>query len=275
MRFAVITDELSRDIDTACEQITSWGVWHVTLRQVGASRIGHDLSPGFLDDLMRSLKRWHVTVEAISPGAFGVALHDPAMLYHRRILLPASLHLAVLLGAKVVHVSSPLKPAGASFMPDDVLELLAEASELAANLGLTLALDNEAGHWADTGVAAAKIVREIGHMGIKLAYNPMEAIKAGEATFPAGYQAVMDQLLALFVGDCQGSDTGYAPVLPGDGHVHLRELVTALAAGNFKGPLVLAPNLVPRVEGARAAYESADRMLQLALREARKAAPSR
>ncbi|MGE5672428.1 MAG: hypothetical protein ACM3XM_00880, partial [Mycobacterium leprae] len=138
MKLAVLTDQISRDVDTACEQITSWGGRDLELRTAGEGTIGSNLAPGFLDDLCASLEHWDVRVCGIAPQAFKISMDDPAMRYHRRILLPASLHLAVLLKAPVVHIGAPLRPAGATGpCPDAALEVLAEAAELAGNLGLT------------------------------------------------------------------------------------------------------------------------------------------
>lgn len=270
MKLAVVTDQISRDLDTACEQITSWGGRHVELRTVGDSAIGHNLTAGFLSDLCDTLGHWDVQVAGIAPQAFKISMDDPAMRYHRRILLPASLHLAVLLKAPVVHIGAPLRPQGAKDpCPDDVLEVLAEAAELAGNLGIILGLENEPGSWAETAMQQAAIVRKVGHHALQITWDPAVSVMAGEATFPSGLMQVRSKLASIRLRDVTRTSAGFSGVLPGDGLVGLDFLATNLAAENFAGSMALDPRLSPRLEGARAAYETIEHMLSAVRRAGR------
>jgi sugar phosphate isomerase/epimerase len=271
VKIAVVTDQISRDLDTACEQVASWGGRQVSLRIVGEGPIGSNLSDGFLNRLCATLEGWDLQVASIAPQAFKVAVDDPAMRYHRRILLPASLHLAILLKSQVVQIGAPLKPAGAGgTVPDAALEVLAEAAELAGNLGLTLALENQAGTWADTGAAAAQIARTVGHHALKVTWDPATSLICGEEIFPA-YQAVQRYLHSVRIRDVRRQGSEYSPVLPGDGQANVSELLRALAAHEFAGPLLLDPGLSPRLEGSRAAYETLEKQVQNARRAVKNA----
>lgn len=271
MRIAVVTDQISRDLDTACEQVASWGGRQVSLRAVGEGPIGSNLTPGFLESLCATLEGWDLQVASIAPQAFKLQLDDPAMRYHRRILLPTSLHLAVLLKTQVVQVGAPLKPAGATGpVPELALEILAEAAELAGNLGLTLALENQVGTWADTGAAAASIAKAIGHHAFKVAWDPATSLRCGESAF-AALEAVQRYLLAVRIRDIRQQGSDWSAVLPGDGQIKLAELLPALAAYEFKGAILLDPGLAPKLEGARAAYETLEKQINSAMRAARAA----
>ncbi|HYF92266.1 MAG TPA: TIM barrel protein [Symbiobacteriaceae bacterium] len=270
MKLAVISDQISRDVDTACEQITSWGGHHVELRVVGEGPIGSNLSPSFLTGLVGTLEHWDVAVSGIAPQAFKVAMDDPAMRYHRRILLPASLHLALLLKCPVVHIGAPLRPAGAKDpCPDAVLEVLAEAAELAGNLGVVLGLENEPGSWAETSSHLAAITRAVGHHALQISWDPAVSLMAGDAPFPSGLMTVKNRLVSVRLRDVGRSASGYHGVLPGDGMCGLDFLVTSLVGEGFAGSLALDPRLSPRLEGARAAYETVEKMA-LAARRAKR-----
>lgn len=271
MKLAVLTDQISRDVDTACEQITSWGGRTVELRVAGEGPIGSNLAPSFLDDLCASLEHWDVRVSGIAPQAFKIAVDDPAMRYHRHILLPASLHLAVLLKAPVVHIGAPLRPKEAKgACPDSVLEILAEAAELAGNLGITLGLENELGTWAQTGSDLTAITRAVGHHALQITWDPAVSLMAGEAPFPMGLQVVRQKLVSIRLRDVSPTGTGYTGVLPGDGACGIDFFVTALANDGFAGTATLDPRLTPRLEGARAAFETVERMTIAARRAARR-----
>jgi len=262
MTLAVVTDQISRDLDTACEQITSWGGRNVELRVVGDGPIGSNLSAAFLSDICNTLEHWDVRVSGIAPQAFKVAVDDSAMRYHRRILLPASLHLAVLLKAPVVHIGAPLRPGGAKDpCPDSVLEILADAAELAGNLGLILGLENEPGTWAETSSQLAYIVRTVGHHALQITWDPAVSMMAGDAPFPSGLMVVRNKLTSIRVRDIGRSGAKFQGVLPGDGMCGLDFLLTNLEGEGFPGSMALDPRLEPRLEGSRAAYETVDRML--------------
>jgi sugar phosphate isomerase/epimerase len=263
VKLVVCTDQISRDVDTACEQVTSWGSRAVELRFVGSGPIGSDLSPHFLDDLCESLWHWDVRVGAIAPQAFKLGIDQPAMRYHRSILLPASLHLAVLLKAPLVQIGAPKRPLLAEHgCPDDVLEVLAEAAELADNLGLKLGLENELGSWAETGTEAAAIVQAVGHRALGVTWDPAVSLMAGEPSFPVAYQAVRPHLLSVRLRDVTPYGEHYVESLPGDGRCMVGEILAELLAEGFDGALLLDPRLSPRLEGARAAYETIERMIQ-------------
>lgn len=274
MKLAVMTDQISRDVDTACEQITSWGGRDLELRSVWDGPIGSNLSPSFLNDLCATLDRWDVRVSGIAPQAFKLEVSDPAMRYHRRILLPASLHLAVLLKAPVVHIGAPRRPGGAArgTCPDAALEVLAEAAELAGNLGLVLGLENEIGSWAETGTELMAIVKAVGHHALQITWDPVTGMLAGEAPFPVAYQTVRPKLVSIRVRDARYTGAKYEPSLPGDGSGMVGELITALTADNFPGTAALDPQLAPRLEGSRAAYETVEKLTSAAARAARRSA---
>jgi len=273
MKLAVVTDQISRDVDTACEQITSWGGHDVELRNVGVGPIGSNLSADFLGDLVGTLEHWDVRVAGIAPQAFKVAMDDAAMRYHRRILLPASLHLAVLLKCPVVHIGAPLRPAGAKDpCPDEALEVLAEAAELAGNLGLVLGLENEPGSWAETSSQLAAIVRAVGHHALQITWDPAVSMMAGDAPFPSGLMTVRNKLCSIRLRDVGMTASGYRGVLPGDGMCGLDFLVTSLVSDGFTGSMALDPRLVPKLEGARAAYETVEKMATAARRAVRREA---
>jgi sugar phosphate isomerase/epimerase len=266
MKLAILTDQISRDVDTACEQVTSWGGRSVELRHVGDGFIGSNLTAGFLDDLCATLTRWDVAVSGIASQPFKVAMDDPAMRYHRRILLPASLHLAILLKAPIVHIGAPRRPANAKGpCPDAALEVLAEASELAGNLGLQLGLENELGSWAETGAELAGIVNAVGHHALQTTWDPAVGVMAGEPPF-VGLEAVRSTLLSLRLRDVSQVGARFEGVLPGDGTTEISTLITALVANGFTGTGALDPRLTPRLEGARAAFESVERMIQTSKR---------
>lgn len=267
MKVAVVTDQISRDLDTACEQVSSWGGRDVELRGVGEGTIGSNLSPGFLDGLCAALQQWDVRVSAISPLAFRIRLGDPAMRYHRRILLPASLHLAVMLGAPMVLIGAPQRPAGAGAgVPDEALEILAEAAELAGNLGLTLGLENEPGSFTETAAQLDQVVRTVGHHALKIAWDPAVGLMAGEEPFPNAYGTVSPNLVSVRLRDVARVGSSFTPVLPGDGACRVDALITALHSAGYKGVAALDPRLSPRLEGSRAAFETVERMRAVARR---------
>jgi sugar phosphate isomerase/epimerase len=78
---------------------------------------------------------------------------------------------------------------------------LKEAAAVAKAYGLELSVENEPGAWCDTGVNTAAIVEAIGleHVGVN--WDPANAVYAGEAAYPVGYDAVRHLIQNVHIKD--------------------------------------------------------------------------
>lgn len=275
MKISILTDEISSDPETAIELGTQWGIHDFELRGYYADRVPR-ISTYQKLRLRDVLHRYDARVIAIAPGLFKVPLPenrpgefpmpwlDQAMYKqwsdtqtqvneHFNELLPESLDYANELGAELVVIFAfdraglpPGQP------PDQLFSLLFGAAERAKSAGLRLAIENEAGFWADAGARTAKIVQTINHPCLGVNWDPANAFSEGDVPFPDGYASVRNLVEHVHFKDARRSDSGNVE-FAGKGQVDWAGQIKALAADGYSGYISIETHLRPKVAEARAA----------------------
>jgi sugar phosphate isomerase/epimerase len=273
MKISIVTDEISADLETAIELGVEWGVRDFELRGFGTERV-----PLFSDfhrqRVTELLEEFGARVIAISPGlfkcpyppsrrerfplqTFDVALyrrwrdaHD-LVKYHLEELLPASLDYALTLGARLVIIfgfQQNGQPAGRP--PDEVLEALHRAAELAGEAGLSLAVEVEDAFWADTGSHTAALVEAVDHPALGVNWDPGNAYAAGDTPYPDGYRAVREYVKHVHFKDVMRDSSGqYRYVVKGD--IDWAGQIKALKADGYGGYISVETHMQPKVASAR------------------------
>jgi sugar phosphate isomerase/epimerase len=277
MEISLISDEISADPETAIELGSQWGVHNFELRSVFTERVPQ-LSAFQKQYLQDALEEYQARVVAIGPGLLKIpyqpvraprqhlswidlanyeewAEAQRVLHYHLNELLPASLDYACELGAALVIIfgfdRAGIPP---GLPPDEVLNYLRQAAERAQAAGLRLALENEAGFWADTGQRSAQIVKMINHPALGLNWDPGNAFCAGDEPYPAGYQFVRGMVQHVHFKDAQRDANGrlqYSNM----GQVDWAGQIRALAADGYTGHISIETHLHPKVSSAQASLE--------------------
>jgi sugar phosphate isomerase/epimerase len=141
-----------------------------------------------------------------------------------------------------------------------VLEILARAAERAGSMGITLAVENEEGFWADTGERTAALVRAIGHPALGVNWDPGNAYCAGDEPYPTGYRAVRDLIRHVHFKDARRGIDGAADYVA-EGEIDWEGQMRALAADGYGGFISVETHLRPKVGSAR---QLLDRLRRLA-----------
>ena len=275
MKISLLTDEISADPETAIELGTQWGIHDFELRGYYTDRVPR-ISAYQKLRLKEILERYSARVIAIGPGLFKVPLPakypdefplqwlDQSLFTHwsdaqKQVdehineLLPASLDFANELGAKLVVIFAFNRaglPSGPP--PDELLCVLLKAAERAKSAGLQLAIENEAGFWADTGARTERIVHAINHPCLGINWDPANAFCEGEAPYPDGYACVRDLVQHVHFKDARRLDSGKVEFI-GEGQVDWAGQIKALAADGYSGSISIETHIRPKVAEARAA----------------------
>jgi sugar phosphate isomerase/epimerase len=275
MKISILTDEISSDPETAIELGTLWGIHDFELRGYYADRVPR-LSTYQKIRLRDVLDRYDARVIAIGPGLFKVPLPtnrpdefpmpwlDQAMYKHwsdtqKQVnehineLLPESLDYANELGAQLVVIFAFDRaglPPGPP--PDELLSLLFRAAERAKSAGLRLAIENEAGFWADTGARTAKIIQTINHPSLGVNWDPANAFCEGDVPFPDGYAPVRNLVQHVHFKDARRSEAGEVE-FTGKGQVDWAGQIKALVDDGYSGYISIETHIRPKVAEARAA----------------------
>ncbi|MQA88285.1 MAG: TIM barrel protein [Streptosporangiales bacterium] len=261
MRLSVVTDEISRDLETALELACEWGVDGVELRHIGEGRWPAVPEPtaARVPELIRDHA---LPVAAISPGLFKIETPRPGdaealARQHLTELLPRSIAPAQDLGADVIVCFSFLRGAAErpGPAPELVIDVLRDAARQVRDAGLTLAVEVEYGCWGDVAERTAEIVARVGDTALGINWDPANAYRSGEdRPFPDGYRAVRE--LVRHVHYKQASvladgRRGWAL----DGVIDWPGQLAALAADDYQGWVSAEPHLRPKVRSTKTTIE--------------------
>lgn len=277
MEISIITDEISADPETAIEIGVEWGVHNFELRGYFTDRVPNfsEYQKQCLND---TLDKYQARIIALGPGLFKIpypkAQPPRATLgwldldqyerwsdnkklfdYHVNELLPASLDYASELSVELViifsfeHLGSiPSEP------PEEVLNCLWRAAERAKAHNIRLAVETEAGYWADTGANTARIIRMIDHPSLCVNWDPGNAFFAGDEPYPSGYQEVRDHICHVHYKDAT-LDHLNRPQYVAEGQINWAGQISELIDDGYRGFISIETHLAPKVAAARAALE--------------------
>ena len=135
---------------------------------------------------------------------------------------------------------------------EEALSILKEAGQIVAKHGLQLSIENEPGFFCDTGVNTAEFVKSINAENVGINWDPANALVAGEAAYPVGYEAVRPYLQNVHIKDA-------IPIPPdkwenrliGDGGVNWLGQLRALINDKPIDHLTLETHVFPVLEATR------------------------
>jgi sugar phosphate isomerase/epimerase len=277
MKISIVSDEISSDFETAVEMGSEWGIHDFELRGYGSARVPQfseyqkqrvdevcveyqarivAISPGLFKIPYPGRERERFPLEAIDQGLYQHWRDAHSLLnYHCRELLPASLEYANRVHARRVVIFSFARPnVPQAALPDEVVECLHSAAELAQSAGVELVIEVEAGFRADTGSSTAELIRRVNHPALGVNWDAGNACAAGDLPFPNGYQAVRDYVRHVHFKDLVHTDADHYTYAV-HGEIDWLGQIRALAADGYDGFISIEPHMRPKVSSARASYQ--------------------
>ena len=258
-QIAIVTDEISQDFETAVVLGLEWGIGNFEIRSVYLQRVP-DISERERTAVLRTIKEYGVNITAISPGLFKIPLESEQVEAHLNEKLYAAFEFAREVETKKVIVFGFLPPQGVdhSTYPQQVVDLLGEAAQKAAQEGVVLSLENEPICWADTGQRTAQIVSQVGAKSLGINWDPCNAICSGEVLpYPEGYEKVKRYMNHLHIKDAVRDSTGrWRCVNLGEGEVDWRGQIEALIADAFDEYYTVETHFGPGVRTSKVCTEN-------------------
>src|SRR6185437_1291682 len=148
------------------------------------------------------------------------------------------------LGTSLVRVFSFFIPAGEppERYRQQVIDRLAELTEIAAASGLVLAHENEKLIYGDTPQrCAADLITAIDSPALRATFDAANFVQCGVRPHSEGYDLLRPHLEYVQIKDAIAATGQVVPAGKGDGEV--RETLAALASEGFDGYLSLEPHL--------------------------------
>ena len=288
-QLGIISDEVSADFEKACELISKWGLPYVELRTMGGKNI-LELSDTELDDIEASLKRHQLKVSAIASPALksprdgqpkevegDFTLEGDDSFEGQLELIRRSAALAKRFGTQYIRIFTFWREDFSDDLAEDVASKLAQAAELAKDLDVVLAVENEAVCVAGTGQELSKIFERLevqtspdvfAHIGTL--WDPGNAYACGEdEPFPKDYKMLKPGgIVHIHLKDAvkeTSTKAGVRFVPLGEGAIDYAAQFRQLRADGYEGLLVLephyAPGGTPQEDAAHTAVVAAQKVL--------------
>jgi len=250
VNLAVVSDELTEDLEDAIRAGLEMGIARFELRKIWGSRVPA-VSREELARVKALKKRTSIQIPSISPGLFKIPLNSEKLEEHRMRLLEQSLAFAEELEVERIIIFGFMP--GHGHDPSDgekVLDLLGEAARAIASRGIAASLENEPGP-ADTSDHLLRIFTALEGSGLKLNWDPGNLFKAGETDYRSGYAALRSHIDNVHVKDAIRTPDGCRHVALGEGEIDWASQIGQLEADGYTGNLVIETHCKPLIEMTR------------------------
>lgn len=201
MELAILTDEISMDLDEAVKEGKAFGFKKYELRCIDdfPYRVPY-FKPGRAEQLKSLVDNGDLCLTAVTPGLFKIFPSEADNIKRElEETLPATCEIAVSLGAPRVIVFGFMREENGDL--DKVRESLNRAAEITKRYNLTLCVENEPGSYCDTGQNTAAFVKSMENSDIRINWDPANAIVSGEVAYPIGYEAILPYLENVHIKD--------------------------------------------------------------------------
>ena len=262
MRIGIVTDEISPDIREAFSLGVSWGIHDFEFRTSRSGRVPF-ISDEDLEILLSARKEFGVTITALSPGTFKIPVDDTAAVEKDLTeVLPATMKLAHRLNTQFVITFGFLRSVGPEESEfEHVVQVLRKAAKLAEGEGITLALENEPGFWADSGKKTAKLLATVNSKYLRANWDPANALGVENYPFPAGYEVLKPWVVNIHVKDAM-KDSTLACVPVGKGKINWEGQLRALIRDGKLSHVTIETHCLPLIEKSKENVGTLKRLLK-------------
>ena len=249
-RTAAITDEFSPDLETAVRSMAEVGMTGAELRVVFGKNIV-DLTDEELERAIATVRRHSHEIISIASPLLKCVLPDAPEVDARfqqdmfaathtfndqPRLAARALELAERTGARIIRVFSYWRTVQPERCFTRIVEALGGLADKAAAHGVIIAVENVHACNISTGEETARLLKALEHPNLKVVWDPVNALVAGETPFPDGYSRVApDRIVHVHAKDCHVADHKPTFCAVGEGAVDWRGQIDALARDGYRG----------------------------------------
>jgi sugar phosphate isomerase/epimerase len=262
LELGIVSDEITPDFREAVRHALGWGIRKFEIRVLKSGRVPA-VDPLEIDDVLKTMKTHAVQVTALSPGIFKHSLaKTPALEEEMLKTLPETIALARRLGSSMIIIFGFHREEGEpASRYQDAVAWMKRAAALAQREGMKLAIENEPGFWADTGVNTRRLIKDVGSPALGANWDPCNAFGTTERPYPEGYEAIKDVIVNVHVKDTtRGSLIQCVPV--GDGVIDWKGQVRALMHDAIVPHATIETHCLPLVENSRKNVEVLRRYME-------------
>ncbi len=247
-KLGVFTDEVSQDFERAVQVAQEYRLQTVEIRSVWDKR-PHDLTDDDLERILRILGPTGMKVSNIASPFYKCDIDDDAACAEHLRLLARCIEIAHRLGTNVVRGFTFWNTGRTAEVWGKILERYQQPVQMAADSGITLAIENE----ASTSVATAKLLQrflaDIAHPNVKALWDPANEVFAddGERPYPEAFRRIEKEMIHFHLKDAKRDEASGEPrcVPVGEGVIDWQGQLKALLASDYDGAVSLETHWRP------------------------------
>lgn len=233
------SDEIAPELDLQLAAIREWGLSHIELRAADGVNVS-DFSTEKVKEVKNKLAGAGVSVSSIGSPIGKIGIEEDFAPHLEK--LKRTLEIQKELGAPYLRMFSFYIPQGRA--PEDfreeVLDRMGRMVEEAAAWDSVLLHENEKGIYGDNASRCKELLEAFYGPHFKAVFDFANFVQVGQQTLPA-YELLKPYVEYVHVKDAQWGTGAVVPAGQGDGHV--KEILTDLIGGGWKGFLSLEPHL--------------------------------
>lgn len=233
------SDEIAPELDLQLAAIREWGLSHIELRAADGVNVS-DFSTEKIKEVKNKLAGAGVSVSSIGSPIGKIGMEEDFAPHLEK--LKRTLEIQKELGAPYLRMFSFYIPQGRA--PEDfreeVLDRVGRMAEEAAAWDSVLLHENEKGIYGDSAPRCKELLEAFYGPHFKAVFDFANFVQVGQQTLPA-YELLKPYVEYVHVKDAQWGTGAVVPAGQGDGHV--KEILTDLTGGGWKGFLSLEPHL--------------------------------
>lgn len=243
-RTAIITDEISQNLETAVSLAKEYKLDGVEIRSVW-NKDPFSLTEEEGKEIRRIVADAGLEICGISAPFYKCSLDRPEEIRAHREGLTRCIKLAKQWHTGIIRGFPFWKCQDSGARLAEIAEQFRAPAKQMLEEGLTLAVESDPGVNACSGAQLARIVDEIACPAVKALWDPGNDIYAPEEEipYPDGYAALQGRIAHVHVKDAVKDQEGKAVgCCLGDGLVDWKGQLAALKADRYEGWLVLEPH---------------------------------
>lgn len=233
------SDEIAPELDLQLAAIREWGLSHIELRAADGVNVS-DFSTEKVKEVKNKLAGAGVSVSSIGSPIGKIGIEEDFAPHLEK--LKRTLEIQKELGAPYLRMFSFYIPQGRA--PEDfreeVLDRMGRMVEEAAAWDSVLLHENEKGIYGDNAPRCKELLEAFYGPHFKAVFDFANFVQVGQQTLPA-YELLKPYVEYVHVKDAQWGTGAVVPAGQGDGHV--KDILTDLIGGGWKGFLSLEPHL--------------------------------
>ena len=251
-KLAVITDEISQDIEQAVAVCREFDVSGIEIRSVW-EKGPHELSDNEIHQIRKLADKNNLRVPCIASPVYKSDFGNDAEDAEHLDILDRCLWVAKQLNAEIVRVFTFWRKESTPANWEAIADKFQKPIAAATKAGIILGVENEPTTNATNGRETSNFVRNINHPNLRVVWDPGNDVfdPEREVPYPDGYESVRDLICHVHLKDGNWDDTQqqFQAVPLGEGEVdYLAQLNSLLLKDNYQGWLSLETHYRPKIQ---------------------------